>query len=243
MILENIKKALIDLNDWIYLNCGNFDTLIYLLPVLMLFGAIYWGVRAVWHRRRFGNIFANVRKKSRLNEVIRLLFVCYGVFLICGLLTPTEFWRHLWKCMVHNLNPFEDFGGTVGVPNLMPAPLYYILNGHLDWLISSGFIIHLVLNIALFFPFGFALPFIYKKATLAKTTLIGLSLSLVVEIAQIFISGRDSDIDDLLCNVVGVVVGYMMYALIKKVFPKFSYKCKLSVDDVFQELSGYNVQT
>lgn len=145
--------------------------------------------------------------------------------------------------MVHGLNPFEDFWSTSYVPNLIPYLVRCAVNGHLDYLVkSTHHIIHFLLNVSLFLPFGLLFPFIYKKATLAKVTLIGLSLSLVVEIAQIFINGRDCDIDDLLCNVLGTVVGYLLYALMKKTFPKLTRKCELSVDDVFRELSGLDVQ-
>lgn len=145
--------------------------------------------------------------------------------------------------MVHGLNPFEDFWATPNVPNLIPYLVRCAVNGHLDYLVKSTHqIIHFLLNVSLFLPFGLLFPFIYKKATLAKVTLIGLSLSLVVEIVQIFINGRDSDIDDLLCNVIGTVIGYLMYAFIKKILPKFTCKCKLSAADVFSELSGLDAR-
>ncbi len=139
--------------------------------------------------------------------------------------------------MVHGLNPFEDFWVTSGVPNLIPYLVRCAGSGHLDYLFRSAIQIHFLLNVLLFLPFGLLFPFIYKKATLARVTLIGLSLSLVVEIAQIFI-GRDSDIDDLLCNVVGTIVGYIIYTIIKRVFPKFTNQCALSANDAFQALSG-----
>lgn len=144
--------------------------------------------------------------------------------------------------MVHGLNPFEDFWVTPDVPNLIPYLVRCVWSGHLDYLVSTHHIIHFQLNVSLFLPFGLLFPFIYKKATLAKVTLIGLSLSLVVEIAQIFINGRDCDIDDLLCNVLGTVIGYLMYAFMKKILPKFTCKCKLSAADVFSELSDLDAR-
>lgn len=239
-----IKSALIDLIDRIYRTCGNFDILIFLLPVIILFVAIYLCVRAVWHKRRFGNDFAAIRRSSRLNEFIRSLLVCWGIFICCGLLTPSEFWYHFWKCMVHGSDPFEDFWSTSYVPNLIPYLVRCAVNGHLDYLVkSTHHMIHFLLNVSLFLPFGLLFPFIYKKATLAKVTLIGSSLSLVVEIAQIFINGRDCDIDDLLCNVLGTVIGYLIYAFVKKILPEFARKCKLSAADAFCELSGIDAQT
>ena len=146
--------------------------------------------------------------------------------------------------MVHGLNPFEDFWSTSYVPNLIPYLVRCAVNGHLDYLVkSTHHMIHFLLNVSLFLPFGSLFPFIYKKATLAKVTLIGLSLSLVVEIAQIFIHCRDCDIDDLLCNVLGTVIGYLMYAFMKKNLPKITCKCKLSAADVFSKLSGFDAQT
>ena len=242
--MERIKRVLIDLFDCIYRTCGNFDIFIFLLPVFILFGAIYLCARAMWHKRRFGNDFSTIRRTSRLNEFIRLLLFCWGIFLCFGLLLPTEFWYYFWKCIVNGLNPFEDFWATPYVPNLIPYFVRCAVNGHLDYAVkSTHHIIHFLLNVSLFLPFGLLFPFIYKKATLAKVTLIGLSISLVVEIAQIFINGRDSDIDDLLCNVLGTVIGYLMYAFMKKILPKFTRKCKLSAADVFSELSGLDSRT
>lgn len=125
---------------------------------------------------------------------------------------------------------------TSDVPNLIPYLVRCAVNGHLDYLVkSTHHIIHFLLNVSLFLPFGLLFPFIYKKATLAKVTLIGLSLSLVVEIVQIFINGRNCDIDDLLCNTLGVVMGYLLYLMIKKLFPKFVENGKRTAKDVWIE--------
>ena len=243
--MNDTKNKLIDLIDWIYMNCGSFDALIYLLPIFVLFCAIYCIARAVWHKRKFGADFAIVRKKSRLNEFIRFLLVCWGVFIICGLLTPTEFWKYFWQCMVHGFeyNPFEDFFRAPRMPNPFPNLLSCILNGHPEWFFHSAHITDILLNISLFVTLGLALPFICKKAKLLKITLIGFSLSFVIEIVQIFLNGRWSNIDDLLCNTAGAALGYALYVLMKKVFPKFTAKCKLSANDVFQNLSNSDVQS
>lgn len=64
------------------------------------------------------------------------------------------------------------------------------------------------LNILLFLPFGFLLPFIWERFKSWKTVLAaGFCLSLFIETAQIF-TYRLTDIDDLLLNSLGAVLGY-----------------------------------
>lgn len=67
-----------------------------------------------------------------------------------------------------------------------------------------------VLNIILFIPLGFLLPLIWNNFRSAKSTvLFGFGLSLVIEISQIF-TYRTTDIDDLITNTVGTLLGYLI---------------------------------
>lgn len=224
---------------WIYLNTGNFDTIIFALPIIIMVCLIYWIARFIWYRHKFGDEFKSIRKRSRLNEAIRLLTVCWLCALLCITLVPTEFWMHFWKCIISGVNPFDNFlPERFADINLMPKVLKYILDGHLEWLFWSAKTIfsHLILNILLFIPLGMALPFVYGKASLPKTALFGLSLSLFIETVQFFLA-RECDIDDLICNVLGAVFGYLLYQLLKKLFPNFTEKCKLSANTaVYKEI-------
>lgn len=77
-------------------------------------------------------------------------------------------------------------------------------------------------NILLFVPLGFLLPLLWEKyENFGLTLLCGVSFSLSVEISQIF-TLRATDIDDLIMNTLGTVVGYLIFILIKKLFPKIS---------------------
>lgn len=70
-----------------------------------------------------------------------------------------------------------------------------------------------VLNIVLFTPVGFLLPALwesYKK--LRKTVLTGLFLSCLIEVSQLF-NFRTTDVNDLLMNTLGTLVGYGIYML------------------------------
>ncbi len=216
---------------WIYTHTGDFDTVIFALPVIFMIILIYWTARRIWHKHKLGSEFGAVRRKARLNETIRLLAVCWLGALLCLTLTPTEFWMQLWKNIVSGESLFYGFTeGRYGEIDLMPTVLKFIINGHLDWLFSSARTIfpHLFLNILLFVPLGTAIPFLYSKASMGKAALAGLSLSLFIEFVQFFI-GRECEIDDLICNIIGAVSGYLFFLLIKKILPEFTEKCKISV--------------
>lgn len=70
-----------------------------------------------------------------------------------------------------------------------------------------------ILNLLLFVPFGFLLPFIWPvTGGLKYTVLSGLSFSLLVEISQLF-NIRHTDIDDLLLNTLGTLIGYLLFRM------------------------------
>ena len=71
-------------------------------------------------------------------------------------------------------------------------------------------------NVAMFIPSGIVLPIIYKRLdSFIKVILAGGGISLCIEIIQLPFSVRASDIDDLILNTVGVMLGYGIYALIQ----------------------------
>ena len=76
-----------------------------------------------------------------------------------------------------------------------------------------------LLNILLFVPLGFLLPAIWEEYdSLKKVLLIGLGLSFMIEILQIF-TFRLTDIDDLITNTAGAILGYCLLNVLYKKFP------------------------
>ena len=51
---------------------------------------------------------------------------------------------------------------------------------------------------------------------------------MLIEFMQAFI-GRDPSIDDVICNTIGAVFGYILYLKMKKIFPEFIEKCMVRV--------------
>ena len=69
----------------------------------------------------------------------------------------------------------------------------------------------------MFIPSGIVLPIIYKRLnTFAKVILAGGGISLCIEIIQLPFSVRATDIDDLILNTVGVIIGYGIYSVLAK---------------------------
>lgn len=74
-------------------------------------------------------------------------------------------------------------------------------------------------NALLFIPIGVLLPLLYQRfQKLLPCALYGFFLSLAIELMQLFCF-RATDIDDLLMNTLGAVVGFGIFVLFKKLYP------------------------
>lgn len=68
----------------------------------------------------------------------------------------------------------------------------------------------------MFIPNGIVFPVVYKRLnTFWKVILAGAGFSLCIEIIQLPFSVRATDIDDLILNTIGVIVGYGIYVLVQ----------------------------
>ncbi len=71
-------------------------------------------------------------------------------------------------------------------------------------------------NMALFLPSGFLLPLAYPRLNrLWKAILTGVVMSLCIELLQLPISSRVSDVDDLILNTLGFLLGYGLCAALQ----------------------------
>lgn len=72
------------------------------------------------------------------------------------------------------------------------------------------FFLQLGLNAVMFLPFGFFLPLLWSKCRRwHRTALAGFLTSLTIELTQL-LSFRATDVDDLLMNTLGAVLGYFL---------------------------------
>lgn len=129
-----------------------------------------------------------------------LLFYCYLVLSLTNVFgIPT----------VMELSRLTSLGQPLFNPNLEMMPL------------ADGFSFSFILNVIAFMPFGFLVPMIsptYSKWY--KTVLLGFLFSLSIEISQLFTLYRATDINDLLTNTFGTLLGYLIFSIINKMIKK-----------------------
>ncbi len=76
------------------------------------------------------------------------------------------------------------------------------------------------LNLLLFVPLGLFLPTLWKEFRSMKQSLIaGLATTAFIELSQLF-TGRATDIDDMITNCVGTVIGYWIARWVTSRFTK-----------------------
>ena len=79
-------------------------------------------------------------------------------------------------------------------------------------------LINIIGNTAMFIPLGIVWPSVYKGLdTHGKVVSAGIGVSLCIEILQLPFYDRVSDVDDLLLNTLGFIIGYLVYLLAKQV--------------------------
>lgn len=76
-----------------------------------------------------------------------------------------------------------------------------------------------ILNIILFVPLGIMLPLLWKKYHSLKSTVVfSFLLSLSIELLQI-LTYRATDINDLIANTLGAILGYFIYSIVSRIIP------------------------
>lgn len=141
------------------------------------------------------------KKISFHEEFLNLLFIVY-ILLLFELLTGTE--NNSGTGI--NLVPFSEiFRYPVG---------------------SKMFIYNTLGNILLFVPYGYFVTRYINGKSLYQIFIISFITSLTVEILQVKL-GRSFDVDDIILNVIGGMIGYFIYVALNAIrthLPKFLQK-------------------
>ncbi|MBR5948545.1 MAG: VanZ family protein [Clostridia bacterium] len=176
------------------------------LPVSLIAGIVYAVVRFVKRKRKDCPI-------RLLDETITFLFVCYLTGLISLVVLPVNFWLHIYDGIFlgwwNEMPPIFSFGGFNLVPTIIKA-----LSGEI--VIGSWVKTMLIGNIAMFLPLGFFLPFVTEKVNRKNIFAVAAVVPFIAELLQM-IFGRSFDVDDLICNYIGIVAGFFVGLAIRNI--------------------------
>lgn len=170
--------------------------------MVILITALWMMVRAiVWTKQK------HIIWKRELQ--LFLVYVCIIVvtrFTFCpfgkvdGKIQPLVFYKDNWFPFRINWKPFV-----------------YLF----DYPKLSEVLINVIGNTTMFIPLGIVWPSVFKKLdTHGKVILAGVGYSLTIEILQLPFYDRVSDVDDLILNSLGYLMGYGIYVAVKRLKKK-----------------------
>lgn len=93
-------------------------------------------------------------------------------------------------------------------------PFVYLL----DYPNKRDILLNVIGNTTMFLPLGIVWPIVFKELNTPKKAIVaGIGVSLCIEILQLPFYDRVTDIDDLILNTVGFLVGYLIFFVIHHV--------------------------
>lgn len=189
--------------------------IIQILPFVIIIGLVFWVIRGEKLKKR------GLCRSGFIRELSLLLFVCYIAGLIMLVASPANLWSLIWFKLIYGYSGGELAPIFSGEFNFVPSIFRYI-TGELT---GGSWVVFMFLgNILLFFPFGFLLPMVWTKKTYDKYICTGIITTVVLELIQP-IMGRSFDVDDLITNAVGVLMGYFLYIICNYIYKgKFCQK-------------------
>ena len=183
-----------------------FGYFLQVLPISLITGAVYAVWRAAYLRRK-------KRKTDFGKELFLTVFVCYLSGLFNLLLLPINFWLTVFDGVLTGVwrqpGRFFHYAEIIRVP-------FIVKYCRGEAAATSRAIGMLVGNFLMFVPFGFCLPLLTKKVNIKSIFFIAALTPLAVELLQ-YIPGRSLDVDDLICNFLGILIGFFAaYPLIRR---------------------------
>ncbi len=121
----------------------------------------------------------------------------------------------------------------LGTANFIPFKTFKIYIKYADKLNSFE---NLAGNILAFVPFGFLLPLVRKnKSNLADIFANALILVVGIEVFQLFSAFGAFDVDDIILNCLGAVIGYFVYNRCYHLFPALQKFCQCGREEKIEE--------
>jgi len=151
-----------------------------------------------------------------MKKWVRFFFLVYGALMLwllfdrSGAVEGMPYWQQVQQNV--NLKPFHTVGSYW---HILTNRAHYVEK----WESASIYFYHariafinLAGNVVMFVPLGYFIPAVWKKwRGLVKTLLCAALMILAVEIVQLLTLLGSCDVDDLILNLIGVILGYGIY--------------------------------
>ena len=170
------------------------------IPFSLTFAAI----TALWIFTRAAICFRRNRFSLKRELQLLLVYVCIVVVV--------RFTFFPFGTVDGAVQPLEFDAANTFPPRINWVPFVYLF----DYPVFREALINLIGNTAMFIPLGIVWPAVFRELdTHTKAIAAGVGTSLLIEILQLPFYVRCSDIDDLILNSAGYLMGYGIHLLVK----------------------------
>lgn len=147
------------------------------------------------------------KRTKRIRILGKILFVLYIFFLIYFLCLAEWYGREgTWQEYRYNLELFKEIKRFITYREQLGTFMVFA---------------NLAGNILIFVPYGFFIPMATRRHGFIKTIFLSMVLSLAVETAQLITKVGSFDVDDILLNTIGGVLGYIVFQVCNHVRRKY----------------------
>lgn len=150
-----------------------------------------------------------------------VLFCCYLwlVYDLTGAGGLSDIFLQLRIFSEFGIHSLSDLIGVLQTPDGS-----FVFRTHVNLLPLQDISTDFLLNIVLFLPFGYLLPMLWRDhRSLRSASLSGAAFSLLIECSQL-LTNRACDINDLIANTLGTVLGYFSWWFFGQLFGKHLHR-------------------
>ena len=175
------------------------------MAVLALPVAAVFFLLTPWRQQR-------LRRLGLHSGIAREVCILLFVMSVCGILSVTLRPPFGWG------SPLPEKKDVWENINLIPFKMFRTYGCYIRWGNLLYILINFVGNMLVFLPLGFFPALLFRKAKWWRSVLVGGGISVFVEFGQFFLM-RQSDIDDVILNALGALLGYWVFLLLRKLAP------------------------
>lgn len=159
----------------------------------------------------YGVKILSYKAKQRTKLLLEVCFLLYLVLLMYFLFFGDRYGRTGYRQEYqYNLVPFQEIKRFIRYREILGL---------------ESFLLNIVGNIVAFSPFGFMLPILNsKKRGILYVTLVSLEFSLFIELMQLITKVGSYDVDDMILNTLGGILGHIAYRVCYNIWKRRTRK-------------------